>query len=95
MTTPVRIISTAIKTRRVIEFRYKLLKRRVEPHTLGYDKRGRLTLQGWQLTGWNRGWRNYRLDKLDNLATTDRSFDEPRQGYNRTDPTLSQILARL
>ena len=79
----------------MIRFRYGLTVRRVEPHTLGYDKRGRLTLRAWQSSGLAKGWRNYRVDRLDELSTTDRCFGEPREGYNRTDPTLTQILARL
>lgn len=95
MTTPIRVISTAIKSRRVIRFRYKFLMRRVEPYTLGYDKRGQLTLHGWQLSGLRPRLRNFRLARLSDVSTTDARFDEPRRGYDRSDSTLTQILARV
>lgn len=44
-------ICEAIREKRVLSFRYKLLERRVEPHTLGYDKGGALILCGWQTSG--------------------------------------------
>ena len=94
MTTPIRVISTAIKTRRVIQFRYRVLMRQVEPHALGYDKRGHLMLCGWQVTGLNRGWQFYPLARLSGLSITDMHFDEPRQGCSAND-SMSQILAHL
>lgn len=88
-------IRNAIRDRSVIEFRYKLQMRRVEPHTLGYDKSGDLVLCGWQTSAIKPGWRDFRVAKMSGLSTTGEHFAHARPGYNPTDSTMRQILERL
>ena len=88
-------ICAAIRDRRVLSFRYKMKERRVEPHTLGYDKSGDLVLCGWQTSGLKPGWRDFHVGKLSALSTTDASFAHARQGYKRGDKTLSRIVCQL
>ena len=88
-------ICWCIGNRDVITFNYKGHPRRVEPYLLGYDKDGGLTLSAWQLSGGSgTGWRNFHVSKISGIATTAYNFSQTRQGYNRYDSTMSQILCR-
>ncbi|WP_143413127.1 WYL domain-containing protein [Haematobacter genomosp. 1] len=89
-------ISQAIRDRQVIRFMYNGKAREVEPHLLGVDKSGDVTLSGWQvLGGTGQGWRDFHVSKLSGLATVGRSFSGARPGYNANDRTLRQVLCRL
>lgn len=88
-------ICAAIKDRKVISFRYSGTIRTVEPHLLGYDSDGDLTLSAWQLSGTGKGWRDFHVSKLSELSTTGQSFSGPREGYNPLDSTLSKIVCGL
>jgi len=89
-------ICTYIQNREVITFRYKGRDRVVEPHLLGYDLDGDLTLSAWQLQGGSGvDWRDFHVSKISGLATTESNFSGPRTGYNPNDSTLSHVLCCL
>jgi predicted DNA-binding transcriptional regulator YafY len=89
-------ICEAIKNQKLISFFYKNRTRIVEPHLVGYDKDGDLTLSAWQLQGGSgQGWRDFHISKLRALTITDKTFSGPRTGYNPHDSTLSRIVCRL
>ena len=90
-----QVICSAIADRRVLSFRYKRIVRTVEPHLLGYDSDGDLTLSAWQLSGTGQGWRDFHVSKLSGLTTTERTFSGPRAGYNRWDQTIDRVVCRL
>lgn len=90
-----QMISNAISAREVIQFRYKFQMREAEPHLLGYDKNGELTLSAWQTNGLKPGFRDFRVAKLSELQATGRHFERARKGYNPNDSTMSRIIARL
>ncbi len=80
----------------VIEFRYRGRIRRVEPHLMGYDADGDLTLSAWQLSGGSGvGWRDFHVSRLSGLSATGETFAETRPGYNPGDETLDRIVCRL
>ncbi len=86
-----KLLSRAIRDRHVIEFRYNGEERQVEPYRLGLDG-GRLRLVGWQS---RKGWRSFYADGMEELAVTDRTFWEPREGFTRGDPAMDRILAEV
>ena len=89
-------ICDAIRERRVLTFRYDGATRRVEPHLLGYDSDGDLTLSCWQLSGGSgTGFRDFHVAKLSGLDITEERFEGPRRGYNPNDKTLTRIVCRL
>ena len=91
-----KAICDAIRGRQILTFKYKGRTRVVEPHLLGYDGDGDLTLSAWQLSGGSgQGFRDFHVAKLSALATTGQSFLGPRRGYNRNDETLERILCGL
>jgi len=90
------LICRAIENREVIQFRHKGRLRTVEPHLVGYDADGDLTLSCWQLSGGSgRDWRDFHIAKLTELSTTGERFAGARPGYNPNDSTISRIVCRL
>lgn len=89
-------ICKAIAGRLLISFHYKGVNRSVEPHCVGRDSKGNLLLSAWQLSGGSGvGWRDFKIDDISGLVVSDKSFSNPRPGYNPNDQTLSQILCCL
>jgi predicted DNA-binding transcriptional regulator YafY len=89
-------ICNAIAKRLVISFNYTGKPRTVEPHTLGYDRDGDLTLSAWQLSGGSgTGWRDFHFKKISGFALTGSQFPGARPGYNPNDSTLTRIICRL
>ena len=90
------LICGAIANRSVISFSYTGSQRTAEPHILGYDRSGDLTISAWQLSGGSgQGWRDFHFDKMRDIALTEIQFSGARPGYNPNDPTLAQIICRL
>lgn len=90
------VLVESIDKMRVIEFHYKGSWRSAEPHTLGYNKKGILTLCAWQLAGGSgEAWRDFHVDFMSDITLTTESFDEPRDGYNPSDHTMSNIIRAL
>ncbi len=91
-----RTICEAIRDKRVLRFIYNAKVRTAEPHALGYDRDGDLTLSAWLLTGTKpAGWRDFHVAKLSGLTITDARFERPRPGYTPNDSTLERIVCRL
>lgn len=88
-------IRTAIAKRRLLVFHYHDMKRSVQPHILGVDGGGHLSLSGWQTAGTGVGWRLFHLDHVKTLALSEKSFRGSAQGYNPNDPSFVRVLARL
>lgn len=90
------LICKAIATRNIMSFLYKGALRTVEPHILGYDNKGNLTLSAWQLSGGSgQSWRDYHTSMISGAVIAADHFSGPRPGYNPGDTTLSQIICRL
>ena len=88
-------IVQAITERLVMEINYSGEARRVEPHLLGINKTGTLTLSAWQLTGKSGiGWRAYSVAKIDSMQITEDRFMSTRPDYNPNDSTMAEIICR-
>ncbi len=85
----------AIRDRLVLSISYKGEMRTIEPHLVGYDRDGDLTLSAWQTSGPRPGWRDFHVAKLSALSTTGRTFAGARPGYNPNDKTLTRAVCRL
>jgi len=89
-------ICAAIKSRSIITFRYDEAVRRVEPHQVGYDHDGDLTLSAWQLSGGSGvDWRDFHIAKMSGLSTTAEHFSGPRPGYNPRNRKMHRVLCGL
>jgi predicted DNA-binding transcriptional regulator YafY len=91
-----KVICDAIEQRCCLSFSYKGKMRTVEPHLLGYDNDGDLTLSAWQLSGGSgQNFRDFHVSKLSGLSISQSNFSGARQGYNPNDKTIRQIVCRL
>ncbi|MCB4862357.1 WYL domain-containing protein [Sphingobium sp. PNB] len=88
-------IANAIRHKLVLSIRYKEEVRVIEPHLLGYDRDGHLTLSAWQISGIRPGWRDFHVEKLRAMSTTGQTFAMPRKGYNPMDTTMTRVVCRL
>ncbi len=88
-------ICAAIRDKKCLRFRYKNEVRVVEPHLLGYDSDGDLTLSAWQVSGTRPDWRDFHVAKISGLTTTEQNVLKPRQGYNPRDETIDRVVCRL
>ncbi len=89
------MISAAISQRRILVFHYNGIERTVNPHILGFDRGGHLSLSAWQTVGTSVGWRLFHVTSMKALLLSERHFRGSARGYNRDDPSFAQILARL
>jgi hypothetical protein len=90
------LLCQAIEQMLVAEFRYKGSWRSVEPHALGYNRRGTLTLCAFQLSGGSgKDWRDFHVDLMTDITISNEAFCAPRDGYNPQDSTLTNIIAAL
>lgn len=89
------LICAAIEARRILSLSYSGTMRRVEPHLLGYDAEGHLTLSAWQREGTGEGWRDFHLGKVTGLAATDESFRGARASFNPRDDTIDRVICRI
>lgn len=89
-------IFSAIKAMKLITFHYDGSLREVEPHQVGYDHDGDLTLSAWQISGGSGvGWRDFHTAKITGLAATAGTFARPRPGYNPQNRKMARILCGL
>lgn len=90
------LIVGAIDGRRILEFMYDGALRRAEPHLLGNNQTGKLTLSAWQLSGGSAvSWRAFHVARMHDAVVTEENFDGPRAGYNPNDKTMIQVICRL
>lgn len=93
-------IIAAIQGKRLLSFTYDGQPRIVEPHTLGIDTKGHLTLCAFQVGGGSRsgastGWKNFRVEGMSDLAVLSARFIAPRPEYARFDKAFREIHAQL
>ena len=91
-----RMLCNAIHNRSIVRFEYDSSTKTVEPHQVGYDHDGDLTLSAWQLSGGSGvDWRDFHIAKMSGLSVTGRTFAGPRPGYNPNNSKMSRILCGL
>jgi hypothetical protein len=89
-------ICNAIHDRITLRFSYKGKTRHVEPHALGYDADGDLTLCVFQLSGGSgRDFRDFHVRNLAALTTGPEGFAGARPGYRRDSDKLSRVICQL
>ncbi len=86
----------AIRRQQVVEFSYEGRTRSVEPHAVGYDHTGALTLHGWELSGGRtQGFRGFTVREIRTLTVTGRQFAGPRPDYTPDALPLHTVVCRL
>lgn len=93
------LVCNAIANKRLIRFMYKDDLRIAEPHCCGKNSKGIDLLRAYQTRGGSNsdemGWKLFTLDKMENLALLDETFDGPRPDYVRGDSQMQFIYQQL
>lgn len=101
MTSIVEVLCEAIRTMRLVRFRYQTddTPRVVEPYLVGESVAGHEVLFAWYLpteAGKKApGWRTYLLDDLRTLEVLDVTFSQPRDGFNLNDRNIVSIRCSI
>lgn len=90
----------AIQERKTVTYIYDGYYREVEPHACGVFDNGRTDLIGYQVGGQSKSdsdppWRNFSVEKIQNLTVTDRVFPHNRPDYNPDDQRLNPVFAKV
>jgi len=93
----VALVSAALRAHRALDLRYGGAWRRVHPHAIGRNARGRLSLLAWQVAderGTDRpaGWRLFDLERLEALEPRRERF-RPHGGTGPRSPIARPIAA--
>jgi predicted DNA-binding transcriptional regulator YafY len=92
-------LTTAIHGKRLIRFRYRDHERIVEPYAFGADDGSFPILRAYQTGGTSgsrdHGWKLFRVDEIKALEVLEETFDTPRTGYMRNDPTMTKIYCEI
>lgn len=93
-------ICSAIQNKKLLEFIYDGYFRRVEPHTLGVSKRGNDLLSAYQVSGESKegkvpDWKQFNLEKIQDLIVLNETFVNPRDGYTKGDSRMIEIYCEL
>lgn len=94
-----QLIDEAIRSKKLLSFRYKGHPRIVEPHILGTLTTGRVALSCYQVRGTSSSgmleWKNCKLDEMHELALLGERFTRPRAGYNPLDDSFATVFSQL
>ena len=88
-------LCAAIHHRCRIQFGYEPGMRIVEPYAYGVGDGDHELLRAYQISGDSfsreEGWKLFHVDKMSDITLFDETFDEPRLGYMRNDPSMTMI----
>ena len=89
----------AIHQRRRIQFGYEPGIRLVDPYAYGVGDGGRELLRAYQVSGDSfsreEGWKLFHVEEMSDLVVLDDTFDEPKMGYMRNDPSMTMIYCEI
>lgn len=89
-------ILRAIAMRRTVAFTYAGKPRTADPYILGYDGNGHLVLSAVQHSGGSgTGFRTFHIDKLSEIAISERHFFANHPDYNPLDPYIERVLGKV
>lgn len=74
-----KLICSAIRSRKMIQFNYEDSTRVAEPYCYGEGKTGNEVLRAFQIKGESKsgnpvGWKLFKASKMENIAVTDEYF---------------------
>jgi len=86
-------ICRAIRSGRLLTFRYGDRRHVVEPYALGVGRRGRALLRAYDVWGADttRRWRLFEVERIDGLRTAAESVSARRPGYGTRDPGMNRV----
>lgn len=92
-------ICDAIHKRQRVRFQYRGGVRTVEPYAYGVGDGGHPLLRAYQVSGYSRsrerGWKLFHVEEISDFTVLEETFEAPREGYMRNDPTMTKIYCEL
>jgi hypothetical protein len=91
------LLCDAIRRRHLVQFRYEVRPRLVEPFALGQAGYLGSMLYGWERLGPRApGWNVYRVANIGNLAIEETRFDfESRHGYTGPPLGIGSVICEI
>lgn len=94
------IVCKAIDEMRLLVVDYGGAKRLVQPHVYGDDAHGDRLLSAYQVgggsaSGESRGWKSFRMDRVDAIDIMDERFHAPRPEFQRNDGAFAHIVRQV
>lgn len=92
-------IYDAIHGRHRVRFWYRGGVRTVEPYAYGISEGGHPILRAYQISGYSatreQGWKLFHVEEIREFTMLDETFESPKEGYLRNDPTMTKIYCEL
>lgn len=93
-------ICTAIRSKKLLRFRYNEGNRTVESYCYGETKNGKELLRAYQITGYSESgeridWKLFSVKKLKNIRVLEENFTGRRPDYNPNDPVIEKVYCRV
>ena len=94
------IVCRAIRERRLLVVTYGGAQRVVQPHVYGDDHAGDRLLSAYQVSGPSasgapRGWKSFRMDRVDDVVLGDGRFHGARPDFQNDDGAFARIICQL
>jgi hypothetical protein len=92
-------ICQAIHHRRCLQFWYRGGIRTVEPYAYGVSEGGHPVLRAYQIAddrdSHAQGWNLFQAEEIREFTVLEETFQIPREGYMRNDPSMTKIYCEL
>lgn len=93
-------ISSAIRSRAVLQISYEGTSRTVEPHCHGISRPGNEVLRayqtgGYSMSGQSVGWKLFEVSKMTSIRATGAVFPRNRPGFNPTDSAMAMVYSHV
>ena len=93
-----QVVQKQVKDKQILKIKYNNQWRIVEPFVLGYTRRNNMQIRQYQviggsLRGVTKGWKLFRIDRMEEQQFSGKYFEYPRELFNPWDKHLPKIIS--
>ena len=93
-----QVVQKQVKDKQVLKIKYNNQWRIIEPFVLGYTRRNNMQIRQYQviggsLRGVTKGWKLFRIDRMEEQQFTGKYFEHPRELFNPWDKHMPKIIS--
>ncbi len=93
-----QVVQKQVKEKQILKIKYNNQWRIIEPFVLGYTRRNNMQIRQYQviggsLRGITKGWKLFRIDRMEEQQFTGKYFEYPREMFNPWDKHLPKIIS--
>lgn len=93
-----QVVQKQVKEKQILKIKYNNQWRIIEPFVLGYTRRNNMQIRQYQviggsLRGITKGWKLFRIDRIEEQQFTGKYFEYPRELFNPWDKHLPKIIS--